>query len=109
MTSRKIVIAVWTPLTSVPRSLLIDAIITFMFEPAKLQMNCASASGARTAPTPWVGRVAASLRATVNLLPSWMGRIHGGAAASRPIGGTTLPGGDGVPHHPDRVTRRRFR
>ncbi len=37
--------AVCTPLTSVFRSSLMSAIITFMFEPAKLQMNCASASG----------------------------------------------------------------
>src|SRR3954453_840953 len=45
MISRKRVIAVWTPLTVVSRSSLMSAIITFMFEPAKLQMNCASASG----------------------------------------------------------------
>ncbi len=38
-------IAVCTPITSVFRSLLMSVIITFMFEPAKLQMNCASASG----------------------------------------------------------------
>ena len=36
----------WIPATSVPRSSLMSLIITFMFEPAKLQMNCASASGA---------------------------------------------------------------
>ena len=45
MISRKSVIAVWTPLTVVSRSSLMSVIITFMFEPAKLQMNCASASG----------------------------------------------------------------
>ena len=45
MTSRNSVIAVWTPLTVVSRSSLMSVIITFMFEPAKLQMNCASASG----------------------------------------------------------------
>src|SRR6188472_159409 len=45
MISRKRVIAVCTPLTVVSRSSLMSAIITFMFEPAKLQMNCASASG----------------------------------------------------------------
>ena len=38
-------IAVWTPFTVVSRSSLMSVIITFMFEPAKLQMNCASASG----------------------------------------------------------------
>ena len=45
MISRNSVIAVWTPFTVVSRSSLMSAIITFMFEPAKLQMNCASASG----------------------------------------------------------------
>ena len=41
-------IAVWMPWTVVSRSSLMSVIITFMFEPAKLQMNCASASGIRT-------------------------------------------------------------
>ena len=45
MISRNSVIAVCTPLTVVSRSSLMSLIITFMFEPAKLQMNCASASG----------------------------------------------------------------
>ena len=45
MISRNSVIAVCTPCTVVSRSLLMSVIITFMFEPAKLQMNCASASG----------------------------------------------------------------
>ena len=45
MISRNRVIAVCTPCTSVFRSLLMSVIITFMFEPAKLQMNWASASG----------------------------------------------------------------
>ena len=45
MISRNRVIAVWTPFTVVSRSLLMSLIITFMFEPAKLQMNWASASG----------------------------------------------------------------
>jgi hypothetical protein len=45
MISRNSVIATWTPCTVVSRSLLMSLIITFMFEPAKLQMNCASASG----------------------------------------------------------------
>ncbi len=48
MTSRKSVIATWTPWTDVFRSVLMSVIITFMFEPAKLQMNCASASGTST-------------------------------------------------------------
>ena len=37
--------ATWTPWTVVSRSWLMSLIITFMFEPAKLQMNCASARG----------------------------------------------------------------
>jgi hypothetical protein len=45
MTKRNTVIAVCTPFTVVSRSSLMSLIITFMFEPAKLQMNCASASG----------------------------------------------------------------
>ena len=47
MISRNSVIAACTPCTVVSRSSLMSLIITFMFEPAKLQMNCASASGAR--------------------------------------------------------------
>jgi hypothetical protein len=39
MTSRKMVMAVCTPFTVVFRSLLMSLIITFMFDPAKLQMN----------------------------------------------------------------------
>ena len=41
-------IAVWTPCAVVSRSSLMSLIITFMFEPAKLQMNCARASGTST-------------------------------------------------------------
>src|SRR3954464_6864566 len=48
MTSRNRVIAICTPWTVVSRSLLMSLIITFMLEPAKLQMNCARASGAST-------------------------------------------------------------
>ena len=39
MTSRKIVIAICTPCTVVSRSWLMSLIMTFMLEPAKLQMN----------------------------------------------------------------------
>ena len=45
MNSRKSVIAACTPCTVVPRSLLMLPIATFMFEPAKLQMNWARARG----------------------------------------------------------------
>src|SRR3954463_2721321 len=47
MTSRNSVIASCTPWTVVSRSSLMSLIMTFMFEPAKLQMNCANASGNR--------------------------------------------------------------
>src|SRR4029450_5391518 len=45
MTNRNIVIVICTPCTVVFRSSLMSLIMTFMLEPAKLQMNCASASG----------------------------------------------------------------
>src|SRR4051794_1074536 len=48
MISRNSVIAACTPVTVVFRSSLMSLIITFMFEPAKLQMNWASASGTST-------------------------------------------------------------
>ena len=38
-------VQICTPWTAVSRSWLISVIITFMFEPAKLQMNWAKASG----------------------------------------------------------------
>src|SRR4051812_15387260 len=47
MINKNRVIAACTPCTVVSRSAVMSLIITFMFEPAKLQMNCASASGAR--------------------------------------------------------------
>ena len=45
MISRKRVIAICTPCTVGIQVLAMSVIITFMFEPAKLQMNWASASG----------------------------------------------------------------
>ena len=48
ITSRNNVIATCTPCTVVSRSVLMSLIITFMLEPAKLQMNCANANGTRT-------------------------------------------------------------
>jgi hypothetical protein len=48
MTNKKSVIAICTPSTVVSRSLLMSLIMTFMLEPAKLQMNCASARGRST-------------------------------------------------------------
>ena len=42
--------AICTPCTVVSRSSLMSLIMTFMFEPAKLQMNWASASGTSTRP-----------------------------------------------------------
>ena len=47
MISKNRVIVTCTPDTVVSRSSLMSLIITFMFEPAKLQMNWARASGAR--------------------------------------------------------------
>src|SRR5438874_6233275 len=49
MITRNSVIVVCTPFTSVCKSWLMSLIITFMFEPAKLQMNWARASGAMNA------------------------------------------------------------
>ena len=48
--------AIWTPWTVVSRSSLMSLIMTFMLEPAKLQMNCASASGTSICRIPAVGR-----------------------------------------------------
>ena len=48
ITNKKTVMTTCTPWTVVFRSVLMSVIITFMFEPAKLQMNCANASGTRT-------------------------------------------------------------
>ncbi len=45
MTSRNSVMQTCTPWTVVFRSRLMSVIMTFMFEPAKLQMNWAKASG----------------------------------------------------------------
>jgi hypothetical protein len=45
MISKNSVITVCTPFTVVSRSSLMSVIITFMFVPAKLQMNWASARG----------------------------------------------------------------
>ena len=42
-------------------------IITFMFEPAKLQMNCASASGARNRRRSATDTVSTGIRAIVRL------------------------------------------
>ena len=66
MITRNSVIAVCTPLTVVSRSSLMSVIITFMFEPAKLQMNWASASGRirRRAAATERWRTGASLGAT---------------------------------------------
>ena len=46
MINRNRVMVTCTPVTVVSRSSLMSLIITFMFEPAKLQMNWARASGA---------------------------------------------------------------
>ena len=48
MINRNSVIAACTPVTVVSKSSVMSLIITFMFEPAKLQMNWASASAPGT-------------------------------------------------------------
>ncbi len=63
ITNRNRVIAICTPCTVVCRSVLMSVIMTFMFEPAKLQMNCARASGTR------IFRSAAEGRPTVPSSP----------------------------------------
>src|SRR6266487_2834847 len=68
ITSRKIVIATCTPCTVVSKSVLMSLIITFMFEPAKLQMNWARASGTSTLRNALDGRPAAPPSATCTLL-----------------------------------------
>ena len=65
MTSRKMVIATCTPWTVVSRSWLMSLIMTFMFEPAKLQMNCASASGNEHLPAGCTCRVLRSRHAAI--------------------------------------------
>ena len=45
ITNKKRVMQTWTPWTVVCRSVLMSVIMTFMFDPAKLQMNWAKARG----------------------------------------------------------------
>src|SRR4051812_43982024 len=71
MIRRKRVIEVWTPLTLVFRSSLMSLIITFMFEPAKLQMNCASASGRINLRHRRMGRSAPEALAVAMLSATW--------------------------------------
>jgi hypothetical protein len=78
--SRNRVMTVWTPFTSVFRSLLMSPIITFMFEPAKLQMNWASASGAINL---------RELRSASPVARPWAAELTG--APSDPQGGRALP------------------
>src|SRR3954454_13300146 len=73
ITSRKMVMATWMPWTVVSRSWAMSVIITFMFEPAKLQMNCASARGISTRRRAADGRPAVSGSVIV---PGGVGRCH---------------------------------
>src|SRR5689334_11003032 len=94
MITRNSVIVICTPCTVVFRSLLMSLIITFMFEPAKLQMNCARASGStsRRAAREWAAGIcvvaAVEVEATTRV---WRGR-----------GGTASPDEDDDPlaEHP---------
>jgi hypothetical protein len=63
------VMAAWMPWTVVSRSRLMSLIMTFMLEPAKLQMNCASASGTSTCRNALDGRPVVLASATSHLLP----------------------------------------
>jgi len=88
MTSRNTVIATWMPWTVVSRSSLMSLIITFMLVPAKLQMNCASASGTSTRRNALDGRPAVPPSATSHLPPHEPGRHstagHAEVSAGRP-------------------------
>src|SRR4051812_24421963 len=84
MTSRKMVIASCTPWTVVSRSLLMSLIITFMFEPAKLQMNCASANGSSTRRRSLADRVVVAGVATAPLR-------HGSSRATPSASGDSSP------------------
>jgi len=83
ITSRKMVIATCTPCTDVSRSLLMSLIMTFMLEPAKLQMNCASARGMSTLRNALDGRPAVLASATLHLPPHQTGDV---VSAARPPG-----------------------
>ena len=87
MISRNSVIVACTPLTVVSRSSLMSLIITFMFEPAKLQMNWARASGARSLRDETPGAVVAldsPPRAFDRSSPGLSGATAGGAFAGTP-------------------------
>src|SRR5690606_37897233 len=93
MTSRNSVMATCTPWTVVSRSRLMSLIITFMFEPAKLQMNCARASGTSTRRTVVAG-VAALAVSAMRRRHGSLGRRHPGGV-ERPVGAED--GGDEGP------------
>src|SRR5689334_19976178 len=81
MISRNSVMLVCTPFTVVSRSLLMSLIITFKLEPAKLQMNCASASG-RISRRADRERAATGLGAAVDRLSATAG-LRGGQGDGR--------------------------
>ena len=69
MINKNRVIAACTPSTVVSRSSVMSLIITFMFEPAKLQMNCARASGRINRRASRVAATAPRCTDAVRLLP----------------------------------------
>src|SRR5436190_24282202 len=80
ITNRNTVIAVWTPFVVVSRSRLMSLIITFMFDPAKLQMNCASASGSSSLRAETAGLGVSALGTDIDcsgMEPPQRGRGHG--------------------------------
>src|SRR6478672_525378 len=102
MTSRKIVMAVCTPCTVVSRSSLMSLIMTFMFEPAKLQMNWARASGTRTR------RRSVEVRATagVSFMALLLRRWDRGAVRERGPRPDELGDGPGLEGAAGRAMRR---
>src|SRR5687768_17180151 len=81
------VMVVWIPVTEVPRSSAIVLIATFMFDPAKLQMNWARASGSTTAAAAWVPLMPSVRELVTLVLPD------GGAGRSRAAAGLPVQGG----------------
>jgi hypothetical protein len=97
------VIATCTPFTVVSRSTLMSVIITFMFEPAKLQINWARASGTSTLRSALDGCPAVLRSATCTPLPVRSQPHHSGADL------TTTPTGPPEPHSPHALPAMRRR
>src|SRR4051794_7502298 len=94
--------ATWMPWTVVSRSRLMSLIITFMFEPAKLQMNWARASGMSTCRKAPADRLAVLESVTEHAPPKALAHERSEAAgahsgAHHPLGVTLRwPSGSGT-------------